>query len=187
MMKTNMLSVRCVLLLALCVPNGCGSEEARQAERDAAVAAARQPVANPDERGATTKNDDETPKNNDEATKETVKDANTLWIGPAKTGDMFLGSSVEVMESMPVQFAITIHEKAGVARFKLDELGPPNADGVLVAKLTFAEPNTGAKQGSAVRLSLGSLKIGRYELQLHVKMKGVDDHELKQTIELTAK
>ena len=91
------------------------------------------------------------------------------------------------MESMPVQFAITIYEKAGVAKFKLDELGPPNTDGVLVAKLTFAGPNTGAKEGSAVRLSLGSMKVGSYELQLHVKMKGADDHEFKQTIELTAK
>jgi len=157
------------------------AEEFRQlGEEDAAAAAAKKSVADADKRGATTKHNDEMPK-------KTMKDANTLWIGPAKAGDMFSGSHVEVMESMPVQFAITIYEKAGVAKFKLDELGPPNTDGVLVAKLTFAGPNTGAKEGSAVRLSLGSMKVGSYELQLHVKMKGADDHEFKQTIELTAK
>ena len=90
------------------------------------------------------------------------------------------------MESMPLQFAISISEKSGGMKFELDEIGKPNTDGVLTAKLTYKGPTDGGKEGARLRLALGALKIGKYEIQLHVRMRDGDKHEVKQALEFTA-
>jgi hypothetical protein len=168
-METMTLTGRLATILVLCATSGCYGEEALKqnlAEKELADAA--------------------TAERKNETTK--VDYAQSVWITQPETGDMFAASDdVEVMESMPLQFAISIFEKSGGMKFELDEIGKPDADGVLIAKLTYNGPSDGGKEGARLRLALGALKIGKYEIQLHVRMRDGDKHEVKQTLEFTAR
>lgn len=116
----------------------------------------------------------------------TAEDANDLWIAPTAGSRRFTASNVERMESMPVQFALQIASKLPVETIHLDDLGKPNSDGVIVAKLTIGKRSSSSTESPSIRLALGAMKVGKYELELHVRNKKDDEYALSQTLKLTA-
>jgi len=122
-----------------------------------------------------------------DAGNQAVQYALSLTVGARQPGDAYT-ASVETMESMPPQFAVSIAESSLVLKSKLDEVKPANDQRVIAVKISSNGLNDGGqREAASVRIVLGKLKVGVYTLQLFLATKGETDHTLSQTFELTAK
>ncbi len=119
--------------------------------------------------------------------KPAMKHAHSLSVGPAKPGDAFKALDVEVMESMPPQFALRVEPNAprGIV---LDELTPMSKTGVILAKVRYEMvPDAKVSKAVGVRIAVGALEVGKYSLEIHVSPAAGQPHVKIQSFELTAR
>ncbi len=118
------------------------------------------------------------------------QDAKTLRVKPLGSAAEFTGftaGSVEVMESMPPQFALQVTPRAPF-ELVLDKLSPMSKTGVFIAKVKFASVVTGrAPVPLPARISLGALKVGNYTLELHLSPAPGEVHAKVQSFDLQAR
>jgi hypothetical protein len=115
-----------------------------------------------------------------------TQDAHSLAVGLAKPSDGFLAEDIEVMESLPPQFALRVQSKVSLP-LVLDELIPMSKTGVFIAKVRYQTPGKDQNvQPSGVRVAFGALKVGKYSLEVHLSPAPGEPHAKVQTFELTA-
>ncbi len=115
-----------------------------------------------------------------------TQDAHSLAVGLAKPSDGFLAEDIEVMESLPPQFALRVQPKVSLP-LVLDELIPMSKTGVCIAKVRYQVASKGQNvEASGVRVAFGALKVGKYTLEVHLSPAPGEPHAKVQTFELTA-
>lgn len=178
--------IRPVLLLAACVVvSSCMDAEVdkRRAEAQAIQDELAKDAA---EAKARSEAEDERPTN-EGGGKLGMKDAQSLSVGPAKPGDVFKALDVEVMESMPPQFALRVEPNAP-REIVLDELTPMSKTGVILAKVRYKLlADEKDLKAVGVRIAFGALKVGKYSLEIHVSPAPGKPHVKIQSFELTAR
>lgn len=121
------------------------------------------------------------------AARETLQnqDAQALLVAPARPSDGFKAVDVEVMESLPPQFAVRLVPKV-LLELVLDQL--VSEDGAFVAKVRYKAPGEGQySKAVGVRIALGALKVGTHRLEVHLSPAPGEPYAKVQTIELTAR
>lgn len=162
-----------------------GCEDAAEAERQRALAATRAAEAKAAEQqaaaakatadkataervtaGRTTK--DQLAAGKAAAKAPPPPDATMLTVADPPPDAPFGEPSVEVMESQPPQFTLQLADRSSPARaLVVESVSPPDANRAIDVKIR-ASPN-GGSLGSRVRIALGTLKVGDYELRVHVR------------------
>lgn len=116
--------------------------------------------------------------------------AKTLRVKPQEAAAGFTGftaGNIEVMESMPPQFALQVTPRAPF-ELVLETLSPMSATGVFIAKVKFASAAVGkAPAPLPARISLGALKVGNYTLELHLSPAPGEAHAKVQSFALQAR
>lgn len=121
-----------------------------------------------------------------------VSHAEKLEVAPPAEGAIFKQPEVEVMESMPVQFAIRLTKQIPMpgVTVKVESVGAPDPKGVIEAKLHEVVPDAPGLtviDHVPVRLAIGSLAKGPYELVLLVRHGDAKSYERAQALRLTAR
>ena len=127
-----------------------------------------------------------------EAGSQDVKHAQTIEVAKAAEGAQFQAPDVEIMESFPVQFAVTFTKEVPTPGHKVEVEGisEPDAKNVIVAKLRQISPKAPSltvMDSKKVRCALGSLKVGEYTLEIRLREDDAKEHALVQTVKITAK
>lgn len=107
-------------------------------------------------------------------------------------GAPFYRPEVELMESMPVQFALLLQRDLPMAGGKLvcDDLAVDRKAGRILAMVTVQRPEgptATVNTPTSVRLPLGHLREGRYRLDLLLRSSKDARYELMQSLTLLAK
>jgi hypothetical protein len=107
-------------------------------------------------------------------------------------GAPFYKPEVEVMESMPVQFALNLTHDLPMAggRLSCDDVQVDVEAGRIVAQVTEHQPEGPAATvmtPTQLRLALGNLKQGRYRLDLLLRKGKGARYELLQSLTLLAR
>lgn len=193
--------LRLVLLVGVCGLNSCGRRVAvERARAEAQLREAQdmareelrmaQDMAEPARSQAALKSLPTDPPDDLGAGQLSGQDARELVVpGFEKTGNkgMFELRDVEVMESMPVQFAVKLASFLPT-ELLLDELVPVSKTGLIIARVRFKKPAEGAPPKSVpARLALGALKVGEYRLEVHLAPSQDAPHVRLQTFGMTAR
>ena len=118
--------------------------------------------------------------------------ASSLVVAKIADDQAYKKSSVEVQESAPVQFVLVLTRDLPLGGYDAaaESVGKPDAKGHIVAKLREIPPEGAGPtmiDTKKYRIELGSLKVGKYVVELHVRSSKDGKHELKQSIEIEAK
>lgn len=170
-------------LIVLLVVAACGRQAAVEKERKAAEAAARA-VREAQKKAAAAAAKKDSMKG---------KHASTLTVTKPGADAIFTGAEVEVMESFPVQFAVTMKMQVPSPdhTVAVESVGEPDAANAMVAIVRQTPPKEGSVSLTVidhkpVRFALGSLAPGEYELRIKVR-DGAAEPVHAQAVKLTAK
>ena len=116
----------------------------------------------------------------------------TVTGAGAEPGTAFYAPLVEVMESMPVQFAISLTREMPMPGCEVipGSINIDKATKRIVVKMHEKQPDGAGLMvmtPTKVRLSFGSLETGAYSLDLLLRVSGSEKHEKVQTLTLTAR
>ena len=118
--------------------------------------------------------------------------ASELDVAKIADSKPYKNASVEVLESAPVQFVLVLSRDLPLAGYdaKVESVGKPDGKGQIVVKLREIPPTDAGLtmiDTKQYRLELGSLAVGKYVIEMHVRSSKDGAHELVQSLAVEAK